>query len=131
MNPETKYTNRMRSRWLAQFPEMKIYKHSDRFATGIADLHITMPFGSTAWIEVKYMAKCAKHRNGKVSELQSEYLKEHAANGIPAYVLIGVGKKSAWYRINEFDGSVYAGDLTDDQDVEMMIYDMEDICGNK
>jgi hypothetical protein len=127
MNPETKYTNRIRKLLMAKFPRMKIYKHSDRFTTGIADLHLTLPYGSTCWIEVKYMPKCVKHRKAGVTDLQQEYLKEHMDSGVPAYVLVGVGKKTAWYRIDAFDGNVYGSDLDDDDCIEMLIYDMEKI----
>jgi len=131
MNPETRYTNRIRKRLIEQFPRMKIYKHSDRFNGGIADLHLTMPFGNVAWIEVKYMKSCKRYRKAGVTTLQAEFLKEHWANGLPAYVLIGVGKQSAYYRIDRFDGWVYGQHLGSDQQIERMIYDMEGICSRK
>jgi hypothetical protein len=114
-NPETTYTNRFRKKLIQKILGIKIYKHSDRFNKGIADLHFTCPGGVQAWIEVKYMKKCAKHRKAGVTDLQQAFLEEHYANGVPAFVLVGVDKKSALYHIGGFDGSVYASDLQPDE----------------
>ena len=106
---------------LARMDGVQIYKHSDRFNGGIADLHFTLPGGKIAWIEVKYMAKCVKHRKAGVTELQEEYLRDHWKNGIHGFVLVGVGKQSSICHISQFDGHVYGSDLrTDESAVEFL-----------
>ena len=125
MNPETRYTNRIRKHLAAEFPSIKVYKHSDRFNGGIADLHLVKSPGIVIWIEVKYMAACVHHRKVGITDLQVEFLREHAARGVAAYVLAGVGKKTVWYHIDEFDGNVYGKDLKPDAHVDNLIYDAE------
>jgi hypothetical protein len=67
-----------------------------------------------------------KYRNKvKITELQLEYLKEHWDNGIPAYILIGVDKRLAWYTYPDFDGNVYIQHVVPDEHIEKLIYDME------
>ena len=127
-NPETTFTNRIRKKLLARFPTMKIYKHSDRFNGGIVDLHLVMPYGNTCWIEVKYIKKMVNKNKVKITELQVEYLKEHWECGIPAYVLIGVDKRLAWYSYKDFDGYVYMKDVEPDDRINQLIYHMEGMC---
>lgn len=100
---------------LAGLTGVQIYKHSDRFQGGIADLHFTMPGGLIGWIEVKYMHKCVRHRKAGVTDLQDAYLREHWQNGIHGFVLVGVGKQSSIQHISQFDGYVYAGELQSDE----------------
>ncbi len=113
MNPETKFTNKVRGLWEAKYPEIRIYKHSDRFQGGIADLHWIMPNGVTAWVEVKWVANVVRYRKAGLTALQQDYLEEHAEKNLPAYVLVGTKDRCAWYRIEDFDGRVYGKDLLD------------------
>jgi hypothetical protein len=124
-NPETVFTNRIRKKLLAQFPNMKIYKHSDRFNGGIVDLHLIHPHGNTCWIEVKYVKECVHHRKANVTDLQLAYLREHWEAGIPAYVLVGVGRELAWYTYPDWDGRVYRQHVVPDSHIEKLVYDME------
>lgn len=131
-NPETVFTNRIRKKLLTQFPNMKTYKHSDRFNGGIVDLHLTQPFGNTCWIEVKFIRDFKHHRKINVTDLQYEFLKEHWENGIPAYVLVGVGRNElAWYSQPDWDGYVYRQHVVPDSHIEKLIYDMEKRCSWK
>jgi len=111
MNPETKFTNKVRAAWKKAFPEILIYKHSDRFNGGIADLHFVMPNALTAWVEMKWVHKVAKRRNAGVTDLQGDFLLEHVEKGVPSFVMIGTSQGCAWYRIEDFDGNIYAADL--------------------
>ena len=113
MNPETKFTTKVRNLWEAKYPEIRIYKHSDRFNGGIADLHFILPNGKIAWVELKWEPNVVKRRKGKVTDLQQDFLLEHAEKGVPSYVLIGTNGGCAWYRIEEYDGYVYGKDLLD------------------
>jgi hypothetical protein len=115
MNPETRFTNKVRKLWKAAYPDIKIYKHSDRFTTGIADLHFIMPGAQTAWVEVKWQNYVANRRKGGVTALQIDFLEEHAEKGIPSFALIGTKAGCVWYRIEDYDGYVYARDLRADQ----------------
>jgi hypothetical protein len=118
MNPETLYTNKVRRMLKKQWPDVVIVKHSDRFQTGIADLHATRANALTIWIEFKYMPNIFKRR--KVSdgshELQIAYLKDHDEVGVPAYVLIGTDKNKGHmlYRIDKYDGYAYRKDVLND-----------------
>jgi hypothetical protein len=115
MNPETKFTNKVRTAWEKAYPDIKIFKHSDRFNGGIADLHFIMPGAKTAWVEVKWVEKVSKRRLAGLTDLQSEFLKDHAEKNVPSFVLIGTSQGWASYRIEDFDWSVYAKDLVDNK----------------
>ena len=111
MNPETKFTSRVRRLWEAAYPDIVIYKHSDRFNGGIADLHFILPNGKMAWVEVKWMKQCIRRVKGKVTDLQREFLLEHAEKGIPSFVLTGTEGGCVWYRIEDYDGYVHRKDM--------------------
>lgn len=102
--------------------DLQVYKHSDRFNGGIADLHLIHPIGHTAWLEFKWVPICKRQRKAGVTALQEEFLKEHAAAGIPAFVVIGSKDGMAIYHIDAFDGTVYAEDLwKDDEGLHSMM----------
>lgn len=130
MNPETKFTNKVRDAWEAAFPEIKIFKHSDRFNGGIADLHFIMPDAKTAWVEVKWVERVAKRRLAGVTDLQSEFLLDHAEKGIPSYVLVGTSQGWARYRIEDFDWSVYNKDLVDNKYLHELVEEVVHGGGN-
>ncbi len=111
MNPETKFTNKVRKTWHQTYGDIKTYKHSDRFHGGVADVELIIPDGMTAWIEFKYIKKVAKKRKAGVTELQKIFLEEHHSCGIPSYVLIGTADGYALYHIDGFDGYVRACDI--------------------
>ncbi len=111
MNPETKFTNKVRKTWHSTYGDIKTYKHSDRFHGGVADVELIIPDGMTAWIEFKYIKKVAKKRKAGVTELQKIFLEEHWSCGIPSYVLIGTSEGYALYHIDGFDGYVRAYDI--------------------
>lgn len=122
MNPETRYTNRIRKKIIETAPGVKIYKHSDRFNGGIADLHLTIPGGRLAWIEMKFTKVCARKKQAKVTDLQVEFLREHSENGIPAFVMVGVGKNSVIYHVDSFDGYIYPDAVvTDDTAIQTLL----------
>ncbi len=128
---ETQFTDKVRKLWKAQYPEIQIYKHSDRFNGGIADLHWIMPNGVTAWVELKWIPVVVKYRQGGVTELQKDFLEEHAEKGIPSFVLIGTHEKCAWYRIEDYDGYLYGGDLRDTKRcVHELVYEVIHGGGN-
>jgi hypothetical protein len=52
-------------------------------------------------------------------------LKEHWEAGIPAYVLVGVGKEMAWYPYPDFDGSVYRKDVISCDKISDLVHDMQ------
>jgi len=116
MNPETRYTNRVRKLLKEWYPDIVIVKHSDQFQSGIADLHASLPTAQTIWIEFKYIKHIKAHRNGKVTDLQEYYLLDHLAVGVPSYVLIGTDKNKGHmlYRIDHYDGSAYREDVMND-----------------
>ena len=116
VNPETLYTNRVRRLFKTWYPGVVIVKHSDRFNGGIADLHASRPNGQTIWIEFKYLMSITRHRDGKATDLQIEYLRDHLAVGVPAYVLIGTDKNKGHmlYRIDKYDGKAYRKDVLSD-----------------
>jgi hypothetical protein len=106
----------MKKRW----PDVVIVKHSDRFSTGIADLHATRANALTIWIEFKYMPAITKRRkipDDGQHELQIAYLKDHDEVGVPAYVLIGTDKNKSHmlYRIDKYDRYAYRKDVMNDQ----------------
>jgi len=113
VNPETKFTNKVRKAWSITWPSMAIYKHSDRFNGGIADLHIVLAGGQTAWVEVKWVPSVAKKRKAGATDLQVAFLEEHAERGVPSIVLVGTKLGFATYRIEDYDGYVHAADLRD------------------
>ena len=118
VNPETLYTNKVRRMIKKRWPDVVIVKHSDRFSTGIADLHATRANALTIWIEFKYMPAITKRR--KITdgshELQIAYLKDHDEVGVPAYVLIGTDKNKGHmlYRIDKYDRYAYRKDVMND-----------------
>ena len=116
MNPETRYTNKVRRLLKAEFPGIVMVKHSDTFHAGIADLHASLPTGKTIWIEFKYLPSIAKCRKAGVTDLQKEYLLDHLAVGVPSYVLIGTDrtKTHMLYMIDMFDGKAYRADAVND-----------------
>lgn len=119
MNNETTYTNRIKRKMVQKLAGVGIYKHSDRFKKGVSDFHFTLPGGFSAWVEVKYMKACSRRRKAGVTEPQWEYLKAHWKNHNHGFVLVGAGKQSAVYHIQDFDGYVYAEDLVDDKQAIM------------
>ena len=116
MNPETRYTNRVRKLLKTAFPEVVIVKHSDKFQGGIADLHVVTPWARTVWIEFKYIPSIATKRKGKLTDLQHLFLVEHWDVGVPAYVLLGTDKNKGHmlYRIDQWDGYAYRKDVMND-----------------
>jgi len=125
MNPETLYTMKMRKLCKTLSDSVVIYKHSDRFNGGIADLHLALappkstPLkkGLVVWVEVKWIPAIRARRNAGVTALQKEFLLEHAHKSIPAYVLIGTPHGSALYHITRFDGYLYRRDLRSHKEV--------------
>ena len=111
MNPETKYTAKVRKTWHKTYADIKTYKHSDRFHGGVADVEVIIPDGMTAWVEFKYIKRVAKRRKAGVTELQKIFLEEHWACKVPSFVLIGTADGFALYPIEGFDGYVYAQDI--------------------
>ena len=111
--PEGKFTTKVRNLWRFMYPEILIYKHSDRFNGGIADLHFILPSGKIAWVELKWIKQVKRRVKCNVSDLQVEFLMEHAEKGIPSYVMIGTngGWGCAWYRIEDFDGYIHRKDM--------------------
>lgn len=119
MNPETRYTNRFRT-WLKTLaPLPVIVKHSDRFNNGIADLMIGIATGGQPVVfpvEVKYMSCVVKtKRKIPLKDAQQEYLLNWERIKAPAYVLVGTKGGSACYPISEYDGNIYAEDITEDK----------------
>lgn len=110
-NPETKFTDKVRKKWKLAYPEIQIYKHSDRFNGGIADLHFVTPCGRVAWVEVKWEPYVAKRRKSAATDLQVEFLREHAEKGVPSFVLTGTNHGCVWTRIEDFDGYVYRKEM--------------------
>jgi hypothetical protein len=100
------------------WPDVVMVKHSDRFTTGIADLHATRSNALTIWVELKYLPSIVKRVKSGLTDLQDTYLQAHADRGVPAYVLIGTDKNKSHmlYPIEEHDGYAYRKDvLTDAQ----------------
>lgn len=104
--PETKYLNRIRKIFKNLEPSIQIYKHADKFNSGIADLHYARKGGEVGWIEGKWIPSITKKRKVGVTDLQVEYLKEHSELGVPAYVLIGSPKGSVFIEIQQYTGEV-------------------------
>jgi len=126
MNPETRYTNRIRKILKAELPGVKMWKHSDRFHGGVADLEVVFR-GVTVWIEVKYLPKIAKRRWAGVTDLQLDCLLEHFEAGVPAYVLVGTddNKGHMCYRVDKFDGNAYRKDIENDSGILNLIWQAE------
>ena len=119
MNPETSYTNRVRTLMKRTWPDVVIVKHSDRFKTGIPDLQASRSNALVMWIEFKYIPAITKRRKvpeHEGSELQIAFLKDHFEIGIPAYVLIGTDKNKGHmlYQVDKYDGYAYRKDVMDD-----------------
>tara|TARA_R110000772_G_scaffold267971_3_gene393601 strand:+ start:34600 stop:34992 length:393 start_codon:yes stop_codon:yes gene_type:complete len=121
MNPETSYTNRVRTLLKRWYPDVVIVKHSDRFKSGIPDLQASRSNALVIWIEFKFIPSIAKKRKvpeHEGSELQIAFLKDHLEIGIPAYVLVGTDKNKSHmlYSVDRYDGYAYRKDvLTDDE----------------
>ena len=125
-NPETTYTNRIRTKITKMYPDVRVYKHSDRFNGGISDLHMIKSHNDVAWVEVKFLKACARYRKAGVTELQDEFLKEHWERGVPSFVLVGIGKLSVLYRYDRFDGRAYRNDaVTDEEAITQLMVEME------
>ena len=119
MNPETRYTNKVRRLLRQHYPDVVIVKHSDRFHAGVADLHASRSNALTIWVEFKYMPSVTKKRKvpeHEGSELQIAFLKDHLEVRVPAYVLIGTdhNKGHMLYRIDRYDGYAYRKDVMND-----------------
>ncbi len=119
MNPETRYTNRVRRLMTKQWPDIVIVKHSDNFTGGIADIHASLADAKTIWIEFKYLPAIARKRLGEATALQCVFLQDHFDVGIPSYVLIGTdhNKGHMLYRIDRYDGYAYRKDILDDKEL--------------
>jgi hypothetical protein len=119
MNPETRYTNRVRRLMKQTWPDVVDTKHSDRFQTGIADLHASRSNAKTIWIEFKYVPTITKRRkvpdDGRL-ELQRCFLLDHFEVGVPSYFLIGTdnNKGHMLYSVDQFDGHCYRKDVMND-----------------
>lgn len=106
MKPETRYLNRIRKIFKDLVPGIQIYKHADKFNAGIADLHLSFPDGITVWMEGKWVPSITSHRKVDLTDLQQEFLKEHAGCQIPAYVIVGSPHGTTFIHISKWTGEV-------------------------
>ena len=119
MNPETSYTNRVRTLLKRWYPDVVIVKHSDRFSAGIPDLQASRSNALVIWIEFKYLPTITKKRKVPVHEgsaLQVAFLLDHLEVGVPAYVLVGTDKNKSHmlYTADAYDGYAYRKDVLTD-----------------